>query len=127
MAPKDLMYSKTHEWVKFQDGGTALTGFTDFAQKALGDLVFLDMTVGEGDAVTCGETFADIESIKAVFPVYCHVTGTVAEINADVVDFPQKINEDPYGSWIIKITDISGKSGLMDAAAYDKFCAEQEM
>ena len=125
-APKDLKFSKTHEWVKFLDDGTVLTGFADYAQKALGDLVFLDMTSAEGDKISCGESYADIESVKAVFPIYCHVSGTVVEINEEVVDDPKKINEDPYGSWIIKVGDITEKGDLMDADAYEKYEKEQE-
>ena len=122
--PKDLKFSKTHEWVKFLDDGTALIGLADYAQDALGDLVFLDAP-SEGDAVTCGESFADIESVKAVAPIYSHVTGAIAAVNEDVCDDPKKINDDPYGSWIIKIGDITEKGDLMDSDTYDKFCEEE--
>ena len=123
-APKDLKYSKTHEWVKFLDDGTALTGLTDFAQNALGDLVFINLP-SEGDSVTCGDPYVDVESVKAVADIYSHVSGVIAAVNEDLADAPQKINEDPYGSWIVKIGDISEKGELMDADAYDKLCEEE--
>jgi len=123
-APKDLMYSNTHEWVKFLDDKTALTGLSDFAQHALGDLVFVNLPVA-GDSVKAGEPYMDIESVKAVADTYSAVTGVVVEVNEAVGDAPQKINEDPYGSWIIKIGDITEKSDLMDADEYDKFCEEE--
>jgi len=125
MIPKDLKFSNTHEWVKFLDDGTALTGLSDFAQKALGDLVFIRMPV-VGDTVTSGESFTDIESVKAVSDIYSHVTGVITAVNDEVGDAPQKINEDPYGSWIIKVGDITAKSDLMNADEYEKFCEEEE-
>ena len=125
-SPKNLKYSKTHEWVEFLNDGTALTGLADYAQNALGDLVFLDVQSEEGDDVTCGEPYAEIESVKAVSPIYSQVDGTIIEVNGEVADDPKKINEDPYGSWIIKIGDISEKDDLMDADEYDKFCEEEK-
>ena len=124
-APTNLKYSKTHEWVDFRDDGTALAGLADYAQNALGDLVFLDVP-DEGDSVTCGEAYAEIESVKAVSSIYSQVSGTIIEVNEEVADDPQKINEDPYGSWIIKIGDISEKGDLIEAGEYDKFCEEEE-
>ena len=123
--PKDYSYSKTHEWIQFLSDGTALTGLTDFAQESLSDLVFINMP-SVGDGVTSGEPYADIESVKAVADINSLVSGTILETNDEVEDEPGKINEDPYGVWIIKIGDISEKADLMDAAAYDKFCEEEE-
>ena len=122
--PKDLKFSKTHEWVKFLDDKTAQTGLTDFAQKSLGDLVFIGMPA-VGDSVSAGKSFADVESVKAVSEINSQVSGKITAVNNDVGDDPKKINDDPYGSWIIKVGDISGKSDLMDADAYDKFCEEE--
>ena len=122
--PKDFVYAKTHEWVQFLNDGTALTGLTDFAQESLSDLVFINMP-SEGDGVTCGEPFADIESVKAVADINSHVTGNIIETNGDVADEPGRINEDPYGSWIVKIGNISEKASLMNAEEYDKFCEEE--
>jgi len=123
-APKDLKYTKTHEWVRFLDDGTALTGFADYAQDALGDLVFMNAPA-EGDSVTAGEPYGDIESVKAVSDVYSPVTGVVIEVNEDVVDDPAKINTDPYGSWIIKIGEITGQGELLEPDAYDQLCEEE--
>ena len=124
-APKELQYSNTHEWVKFLEDGTALTGLTEYAQKALGELVFINLP-SEGDAVTCGEPYMDVESVKAVSDTYSQVTGIITEVNEALESEPQKINEDPYGSWVVKIKEITEKSDLMEPGEYDKFCEEEE-
>ena len=124
-APKELMYSETHEWVKFIDEDTALTGLTDYAQKALGDLVFINLPT-PGDSVTCGEPYMDVESVKAVADTYSQVSGVILEVNDELEDAPQRINEDPYDAWVIKIGDITETADLMDADAYDRFCEEIE-
>ena len=118
----DLKYSKDHEWVKEEDG-LFVIGISDFAQDALGDLVFVNLPE-VGDAVTAGEAFGDVESVKAVSDLLCPVTGTVAEINEELLDAPEKLNEDPYGAWIIKVSDVTATEDLLDAAAYEAFCAE---
>ncbi|MCL2166244.1 MAG: glycine cleavage system protein GcvH [Clostridiales bacterium] len=123
--PKNYSYAKTHEWVQFLDEETAISGITDFAQKALSDIVFINMP-SEGDEVTCGEPYADIESVKAVADICSPVSGTILEINEKVEEEPSVINEDPYGSWIIKIGHISAKDDLMTAEEYDRFCEEEE-
>jgi glycine cleavage system H protein len=123
-APKDLKFLRTHEWVKLLNDGSALTGFADYAQDALGDLVFLNAPA-EGDSVTAEEPYGDIESVKAVSDIYSPVSGTVIEVNEDVVGDPARINADPYGAWIIRIGDITERSDLMDPDDYDKLC-EQE-
>jgi len=123
-APKDLKFTKTHEWVRFLDDGTALTGFADYAQDALGDLVFMNAPAG-GDSVTAGEPYGDIESVKAVSDIYSPVTGVILEVNQDVVDNPAQINADPYGAWLIKIGEITARGDLLEPDAYDKLC-EQE-
>ena len=118
--PTELKYSKSHEWVKMIDDTTALVGITDFAQSELGDLVFINLPA-EGDAVTKEESFCDVESVKAVSDVMSPVTGTVAEVNSELEDEPQKLNEAPYEAWIAKISDISDFEELLDAAAYVAF------
>jgi len=118
--PKELMYSESHEWVKMLDDTTALVGLTDYAQNELGGLVFVNLPE-VGDEVTSGETFADVESVKAVSDVYSPVTGVVAEINEELLDAPEKINEAPYDAWFVKVSDISAKEALLDADAYDEF------
>lgn len=114
---EDLMYTESHEWVKFEDETTALIGLTDYAQKELGDLVFVNLP-GEGDAVAVGDSFADVESVKAVSDVYAPVSGTIAAVNEALLDAPEKINEAPYEAWLCRIEGITDKSELMDAAAY---------
>ena len=120
----ELKYSKSHEWVK-EEGGTVTIGLTDYAQSELGDLVFVNLPE-EDDEVTAGETFADVESVKAVSDVYSPVTGTVSEVNEDLMDSPESINESPYDAWFIKVSDVSETEELLSAEEYEKFVEEQE-
>lgn len=119
----DRLYAKSHEWVLFENDTTATVGLTDFAQSELGDLVFVNLPQ-VGDTVTAGETFADVESVKAVSDVYCPVTGTVVAINEALLDAPQKINEDAFEAWLIKVENITDKGELMDSAAYEALTAK---
>ena len=119
--PAELKYTKSHEWVKEEDG-LYVVGLTDFAQEALGDIVFINMPE-EGDDVASGESFADVESVKAVSDVFSPVSGTVAEVNEGLIDEPALINQEPYEQWLIKVKDVSDTEELMDAAAYEEFCA----
>ena len=118
----DLKYSRDHEWVKEADG-LYVVGISDFAQDALGDLVFVNLPQ-VGDDVTAGEAFGDVESVKAVSDLLSPVTGTVAEINEELLDAPENLNNDPYGAWIIKVENVTATDELLDAAAYEAFCAE---
>ena len=122
--PAELKYSTDHEWVRM-DGDVAVIGVSDFAQDALGDLVFINLPE-VGDAVTAGEAFGDVESVKAVSDLLSPVSGTVCEINEELLDAPEKINEDPYGAWMIKVENIEATEDLMDAAAYEEHCANEE-
>ncbi|HCE61886.1 MAG TPA: glycine cleavage system protein GcvH [Clostridiales bacterium] len=122
--PTDLKYSKTHEWVK-EDDGLTVVGISDFAQDSLGDIVFIGLP-SVGDTVTMGEALGDVESVKAVSDIICPVTGVVAEVNDDLADAPENLNSDPYGSWIIKVKDVEATEELLDAAAYEAFCATEE-
>ena len=122
-APAELKYAKSHEWVKIEDG-TATIGLSDFAQNALGDLVFVNLPE-EGDEVTAGEAFGDVESVKAVSDVISPVTGTICAVNEALADAPETLNSDPYGAWIIKVEGIGGTEELLDAAAYEAHCAEE--
>ena len=122
--PAELKYTKSHEWVKEEDG-LYVVGLTDFAQEALGDIVFINMPE-EGDDVASGESFADVESVKAVSDVFSPVSGTVAEVNEELIDEPALINQEPYQQWLIKVKDVSDTEELMDAAAYEEFCANEE-
>lgn len=122
--PKELKYSKSHEWVRY-NGDDAYIGITDYAQHSLGDLVFLNLPEVD-DAVTAGEAFGDLESVKAVSDVISPVSGVVADINEDLLDAPEEINNEPYEAWFIKVTDITETEELLDADAYDQFVQEEE-
>ncbi len=121
--PKELKYTKSHEWVKELSGGIVEIGLTDFAQSELGDLVFVNLPQ-PGDSVTAGETFGDVESVKAVSDVYSPVTGEVAQINEALLDSPQSINQAPYEAWFIRVKDVSGTVDLLDAAGYESAVKE---
>ncbi|MBQ2769794.1 MAG: glycine cleavage system protein GcvH [Clostridia bacterium] len=121
--PAELKYTKSHEWVKMEDD-VALIGITDFAQDALGDVVFINLP-GEGDAVEAGESFGDVESVKAVSDLISPVSGEIAEVNEALADAPEELNADPYGAWIIKVSNLGDTEELLDAAAYEAFCAEE--
>ena len=121
--PVDLKYSKSHEWIKYEDG-VAVIGISDFAQDALGDVVFVNLPA-VGDEVTAGESFGDVESVKAVSDLISPVSGVVLEVNEDLEDSPESLNEDPYGAWIIKVENVTEEEDLLDAAAYEAHCAEE--
>ncbi len=121
--PIELKYTKDHEWIKME-GDTAIIGISDFAQDALGDVVFINLPE-VGDAVNAGEAFGDVESVKAVSDVNSPVTGVVCAVNEELVDAPELLNEDPYANWIIKVENITAYEELLEAAAYEAFCAEE--
>ena len=117
--PEQLRYSTDHEWLS-RDGSRARVGITDYAQDALGDVVFVQLPT-VGDAVKAGDTFGEVESTKSVSDIYAPVSGTVVAVNDALSDAPQLVNEDPYGEgWIceIDVSDDSQFGGLLDAAAY---------
>ena len=122
--PKELKYTKTHEWVKFLDEKTAYIGITDYAQDQLGDLVFVNLP-SEGDALEAGEAFADVESVKAVSDVNAPVTGTVAKVNDALADEPELMNKAPYEAWFVLSEGITDTGELMDAAEYEAFVAAE--
>ena len=121
--PAELKYSKSHEWVKME-GDVAVIGISDFAQNALGDVVFVNLP-SVGDAVTAGAAFGDVESVKAVSDLVSPVSGEIVEVNEALSDEAEALNSDPYGSWIIKVSGITDTEELLDAAAYEAFCAEE--
>ncbi len=121
--PVELKYTKDHEWIKME-GDVAVIGISDFAQDALGDVVFINLPE-VGDAVNAGEAFGDVESVKAVSDVNSPVTGVVCAVNEELVDAPELLNEDPYANWIIKVENITAYEELLEAAAYEAFCAEE--
>lgn len=116
---EELRYSEDHEWVLI-DGDVAVVGITDYAQSELGDLVFVNLPEVD-DEVEAGETFADVESVKAVSDVLSPVSGTVAEINEELLDSPEKINEAPYDAWLIKVSDFEEADDLMSADEYKTY------
>ncbi len=120
--PKELKYTKSHEWVK-EDGDTLLVGLTDFAQSELGDIVFINMPF-EDDKLQAGETFADVESVKAVGEILSPADGIVAEVNEALVDAPEQINQAPYEAWIIRIKDASNMEALLTAEEYENLIKE---
>jgi glycine cleavage system H protein len=121
--PAELLYSKTHEWVKEEDG-VVVIGISDFAQDALGDLVFINLPE-VGDEVFMGEAFGDVESVKAVSDLVCPVSGVVCAINEELLDSPEMLNEEPYDAWIIKVENETDREELLSAAEYEAFCAEE--
>ncbi len=122
--PAELKYTASHEWIKNEDG-VVVIGLTDFAQSSLGDIVFIDLPQ-EGDAVTMGDSFADVESVKAVSGVFSPVSGTVSAVNSALIDNPALLNENPYDAWLIKVSDVSETGELLDAAAYEAVCKSEE-
>lgn len=116
---KGLLYSKDHEWVK-EEGGEFVVGITDYAQSELGDLVFVNLPE-EGDSVTKGESFSDVESVKAVSDVLSPLTGVVSAINEAVLDAPESINSSPYEAWFVKVKDVTEKEELLSAEEYEEF------
>ena len=119
--PETLKYTKSHEWLKEEADGSYTMGLTDYAQKQLGDIVFVNLPM-EGAPATAGEALADVESVKAVADVFSPVTGTVAAVNEDLMDEPQQINQAPYEAWIAKISDVTDTEELLTAAEYADFC-----
>jgi len=125
--PDDLKYTQEHEWIRIGDDWVEI-GITDYAQEALGEIVFVELP-GEGDEVTKGESFGGVESTKSVSDLYSPVTGEVVEINEALLESPETINEDPYGTgWIIRVRmqDENELDDLLNAENYSNFI-ENEM
>lgn len=119
-----ILYSETHEYVKVE-GNIALVGISDYAQKALGNVVYVDMPEVD-DEVTAGEEFGAVESVKAASDLYSPVSGTVVEVNEELVANPRLINQDALNAWIMKVemSDPEELNNLLDQEAYDAFCAQ---
>jgi len=124
--PATYRYTKEHEWIQL-DGSIGTIGITDYAQNSLGDIVYVDAPK-VGDTVTAHQTFGSVESVKAVSDLYSPVSGTVTAVNDELKNSPDKINETPHEAWIIKVelSDPSQFDGLLDAAAYEAFIAEEQ-
>ncbi len=123
--PEDLRYTSDHEWVRLEDGKIRM-GITDYAQEALGDVVFVQLP-DEGSAVTSGQSFSEVESTKSVSDVYAPLAGRVTEVNADLADAPQRLNDDPYGAgWlcVIEVEDPEAFATLLDADGYRELIAD---
>jgi glycine cleavage system H protein len=123
--PTDRKYTKEHEWIQ-ANGSTVAIGITDHAQESLGDIVFVELPK-VGTELTAGKSFGTVESVKAVSDLFSPASGTVTEVNADLATSPEKVNKDPHGSWMIKITLKNPKEldSLLSSSDYDKFVAEE--
>ena len=123
--PTNYRYTREHEWIQIE-GNIGSIGITDYAQNSLGDIVYVDVPK-VGDAVTANATFGSVESVKAVSDLYSPVTGTVTATNDALKTSPDKINEAPHDTWIIKVelTDPAEVEKLLDAAAYEAFVSEE--
>ncbi|MCQ2156673.1 MAG: glycine cleavage system protein GcvH [Bacteroidales bacterium] len=115
-----LLYSESHEWVRV-DGNVAIIGVSDFAQAEMGDITYVDLP-SEGDEVRAGEEFGALESVKASSELFSPVSGSVVAVNSELEDAPEKVNEDPFGTWIIKVemSDSKELDKLLNAVAYAK-------
>jgi glycine cleavage system H protein len=123
--PTDRKYTKEHEWIQASAAAAAI-GITDHAQESLGDIVFVELPK-VGAELAAGKTFGTVESVKAVSDLYAPASGTVTETNGELATSPEKVNKDPHGSWMVKITlkNAGELDGLLSAADYEKFVAEE--
>lgn len=121
-----LLYSNDHEWVRVE-GEKAYIGITDYAQHALGEIVYVELPT-VGDELNAGDVFSVVESVKAASDSYLPISGKVLEVNEALSDSPQLINEDPYGSWItvVEIIDKATLDNLMNEQEYKEFCSKEE-
>jgi glycine cleavage system H protein len=127
--PKDLKYTEEHEWVRFEED-RAVIGITDYAQEALGEIVFVELPT-EGDELVQGDSFGAAESTKAVSELFAPVSGEIAEVNDLLMDSPELVNADPYGDgWIVKIhideLDESEVESLLDSSGYEELIEDEE-
>ena len=123
--PANYRYTKEHEWISL-DGKVGSIGITDYAQNSLGDIVYVDVPK-VGDSVTANNSFGSVESVKAVSDLFSPVSGTVTAVNEELKTSPDKINEAPHDTWIIKVelADTADYEKLLDATAYEKFVSEE--
>lgn len=123
--PADLLYSESHEWVKIE-GDEALVGITHFAQESLGDITYVDLPA-VGDSVSAESDFGSVESVKAASDLISPVSGEVTAVNEALADAPEKINADAFGDgWLIRVKLSAKPEGLMDAAAYEEHCKNEQ-
>lgn len=124
--PKNFRYTKEHEWINV-DGKTATVGITNYAQEALGDIVFVELPK-VGAEVAAGKSFGTVESVKSVSELYAPLSGKVSAVNEELAKAPEKVNSDPHGAWMIKI-DLKNPgeaNSLLSAQDYEKFIAEEK-
>ncbi len=123
--PAELKYTESHEWVRAEADGTVTVGITEYAQDALGDIVFVELPK-VGKSFTAGDDAAVVESVKAASDIYAPLSGEVVAVNDAVADTPDSINADAYSAWLFKLkpSDAGAIDGLLDAAAYGKATAE---
>ncbi len=119
LAPTELKYAASHEWLRLEADGSITVGITDHAQEALGDLVFVELPAVDAH-FEAGQSLAIVESVKAAADVYAPISGTIIETNAVAVDAPEQVNSDPYATWLFRLRPDrpAGLAGLLDAAAY---------
>ncbi len=124
MYPSDVQYTRDHEWIRVT-GSTAEVGITDYAQKALGDVVYVDLPE-VGRVVAAGQAFGTIESVKAVSELFAPMSGTVTEVNAALAEHPEAVNAHPHDTWLIRIavSDLAEAAGLLDSAQYEALVKE---
>ena len=124
--PPELRYTREHEWVAVE-GDTGTIGITNHAQESLGDIVFVELPK-PGAEISAGKSFGSVESVKAVSELFAPISGTVSAVNEDLATSPEKINSDAHGSWMIKVKlkNPGEANGLMNAADYEKFVAEEK-
>lgn len=120
---KEILYAKSHEWVQFLDDTRARVGISNYAQSELGDLVFIGLPE-EGDELEVDESFADVESVKAVSEIYSPVTGTVKAINELLLDQPELVNADAMDAWFVEVENITDRAELMSEEEYKKHIAK---
>jgi glycine cleavage system H protein len=125
--PDNLKYSKTHEWARLEDDGSVAVGITQHAQELLGDMVFVELPA-QGRKLEAGAECAVVESVKAAADVYAPIAGEVLSVNRDVEGAPEKINQDPYGSWLFKLKpdNASDLDGMLSAGQYQEMVDSEE-
>lgn len=124
--PKNLKYTKSHEWIEVMPDGKARIGITDYAQETLGNLVYAELPQ-EGDAFARGDNLAVVESVKASSDVYAPIAGTVAAVNEALADSPEMINDDSYGAWFVELDSVDMDSAeLLSPEEYEKVLEEEE-
>ena len=123
--PTDRKYTKEHEWIQV-NGNSGTVGITDYAQQTLGDIVFVETPV-VGAELSAGKTFGTVESVKAVSDLFAPASGTVTEVNGELVTSPEKVNSDAHGAWMLKMTlkNPGELDALLSAEDYEKFVAEE--